>query len=58
MVEIHKNEAEEIRKTIPNVVIVSTGGKKKGNRGKYYAEPTPSVLKALKRIRQTDNIVT
>ena len=52
MVYITKDEAEYLRKTIPDIHIVKTCRlKNKGNRGKRYAEETRSVITALREYR-------
>lgn len=55
MVYITKDEAEYLRKTIPDIHIVKTCRlKNKGNRGKRYAEETRSVITALREYRSKD----
>ena len=52
MVYITKDEAEYLRKVIPEVHIVKTCRlKNKSNRGKRYAEETRSVITALREYR-------
>lgn len=51
---VSKEEANVLRSKIKDVHISKT--MQKSGRGKRYAEPTASVIKVLKELRETDYI--
>ncbi len=51
---VSKEEAEVLRLKIKGVHITKT--MRKSDRGKRYVEPTASVIKILKELRETDYI--
>lgn len=55
MIIVTREEAEELRNKIKGVHITKTCKyKNKSSRGRYYTEPTKSVLKIIAEIRECD----
>lgn len=57
MVEITKDMAEYLRRRMPNVCISKTM-KQKSSKGKYYAEETAAVLKAISQYESEINVIS
>lgn len=56
MIEITKQEENQLREILPTLYVARTSKKKKANRGKLYVEPTSKVISALKQIRNVSYI--